>query len=236
MEEKKRLSGYCKAWCTLLYSTMNLLRWRVWFSCPLSLWKTSHWSLWVLNLYPDGHWFKPDARYLDFPKFGNNVFQHLVDVFALTRTPASQFPHPLRTSQSFHKSSFLPPVWVSHNTFAHSSSPKTFLFTFELSTCKAELANPGNIVFVTELATKQSHKLGVLAPPLCAAKATAGISNSVSSCKRRWFCGAVRHDQISQSLSVFMSLNFCHWRFSILLSFFLFLEMSSYKEYCPVWI
>lgn len=140
-----------------------------------------------------------------FPRFGNNVFQQLVDVFALTQTPASQFPHPSRASQSFHIPSSPSIIWVSHNTFAHPSSPYIFLFMFEHSTCKAELANPGNIVFVTELTTKQSHKLGVLAPPLRAVKTTAGIRNGVSSCKRSWFCGAVRHDQISQSLRVFMS-------------------------------
>jgi len=232
MEERKRLSGCWKAWCTLLFGTVNLLRLWAWSSCPFNLWKTSHWSLWALDPYPDGQWFKLDAQCLGFPRFEKGVFQHLVDIYALTQTPASQFPCPSRASLSFHTSSSLSLVWVSHNTFAHSS----FFSMFELSAYKEELANPGNIVVVTELTTKQSHELGVLAPPLRAAEATAGISSGGRSCKRSCFCGAVRHDRISQSLRVLMSLNFCCWSFSILLSFFLCLEMSSCKEYCPVWI
>lgn len=169
--------------------------------------------LWALNLYRDGYWVKPDAQYLDHPKCGTKYSLAPGGCLCIhTNTSPTLSPSLTRHSVCLLLCHSL--AWVSPSTFAHSSSPYTYLFTFELSTCSTELANPHNTVFTTELTVKQSPRLGVLVPLLRAEKATARTSGGVSSCKQSWFCGALRNDWISQSwpgvLSQLLSLKTSH--------------------------
>lgn len=170
---KKRLSTLFKAWCTQQYSTVYLLRWWGWSSCPLSPWKASPspWS--VMGLLNLGQ-----------------------------LTSSSHFPLPSRASQSTHNSCCFF-ARVSHSASMHSSSLYTFLFMAELLACKSEPA----ILCLPQSSTRSSPKLAVLMAShrFDADEATARPSSGVSSCKQRWFCGALWNDGISVLAWLFAS-------------------------------
>lgn len=189
---KKRLSTLFKAWCTQQYSTVYLLRWWGWSSCPLSPWKASPspWS--VMGLLNLGQ-----------------------------LTSSSHFPLPSRASQSTHNSCCFF-ARVSHSASMHSSSLYTFLFMAELSACKSEPVIPSNTVFTTELYMKWSqisHANGI-SPVWCwgSNSKTQQWCEQLQATLILW--SSLEWWDFSPCVA--FCFRFCQWRFSILLRFFAF--------------